>query len=146
MDLPVSAPAAAVPAPAAAAAAKGAPPPAAEPAVAAAAAARGAPAAAAITPPPALVPVSTAAGSSKVVVANLKSWLSSRLRAKGKRAPRAEYRNQRTDDANGKTVQEAVGSWVPDRHGDSVLYKYGDIAYDINSGMLSLGDGTIRTA
>jgi hypothetical protein len=83
--------------------------------------------------------VASTAAPAKVNVTILKTLLSSRLWTTSKRA-RADYRNQRTALVNGKTVQEAGSSCVPDSQGGNVLYKYADIAYDINKGDLRLGD------
>jgi hypothetical protein len=94
--------------------------------------------AAAAAPAPAVA--STAAPAKvNVNVTKLKALLSSRLWATGKRV-KADYRNQRTALVNGKTVQEAGTCRVPDSQGGNVLYKYSDITYDINNGMLRLGD------
>jgi hypothetical protein len=55
-----------------------------------------------------------------------------------------DYINDRTRLVNGKRVREAVGTLVPNTKGEIVKYKFGDLKYDVQRGLL-LVDGEERS-
>ena len=97
---------------------------------------------AAVVVPPAVRAAATApVATGKVSAGDLKAMPSSRLQRTEKSA-RTAFRNSRAAQVDGQTVEEAQKQQVPNRSGDMVRYMLGDLAYDINGGLLVLTGGS----